>query len=117
MITLTQGGAARLAPLRCALGWCVTAPSGRKFSTKGSPSGTLPRTRPEGTLARNMSVYPPLQFAALPAGARRLGYSRFRGLPPWLPTWAALEPKHTTLAMDRQAAQGLCQSSQAAHIG
>ncbi len=41
VIMLTQGGAARLAPRRCALGWCVAAPSGRKFNPKWSSSGTM----------------------------------------------------------------------------
>ena len=34
VVLFTQGDAARLAPLRCALGWCVEAPWGRKsFAT------------------------------------------------------------------------------------
>ncbi len=36
VILLPQGGAARLAPLRCALGWCVAAPSGRKPSDQSA---------------------------------------------------------------------------------
>ena len=37
VILVTQGGAARLASLRCALGWCVAAPLGRKFSRFEAP--------------------------------------------------------------------------------
>ena len=36
-----------------------------------------------------------IQVFCRPAGAQRLGLSRPRGLRPWLPTWAAAEPKHT----------------------
>ena len=39
VITVTQGGAARLAPLRSALGWCVEAPSGRELVPSFGPGG------------------------------------------------------------------------------
>ena len=50
VIMVTQGGAARLAPLHSALGWFVEAPSGRR--------------RSRGDWARSCF----LQFTALPAG-------------------------------------------------
>ncbi len=49
---LTQGGATRRTPRRSALGCCVAAPSGRKFSPKWSPSGTGHVLAPEETAWR-----------------------------------------------------------------
>ncbi len=42
VVMLTQGGAARLAPLRFALGFHVAAPLGRRFSPKGRMAALIP---------------------------------------------------------------------------
>ena len=72
VIMVTQGGAARLAPLRSALGWCVEAPSGREL---------VPPFGQHRELKLGMAVRPPRFGALLLAGSRSQGQPGFMPVP------------------------------------